>query len=335
MVVKGFFSGGGFERTREYAATFGLHFGCTCPTRIFMPIGYLYGGMSAETAKLHERHPVASFFGLTLAISWAIWIPALVALPRQVQTLAVLVGGFGPFLAGVIMVRAGGGSLRAWVHDMAVWRVSARWYVLALGFPIAVAAVVGTSAWAVGVEFDPGLFPQRIAVYLGAVLFTMVLAGGQEEPGWRGYALPRLQARYGALSATLVIGVVWAVWHVPLFIFDAVGYADRPFAAYLVYVVALAVVFTWLYNGSRGSVLLAVILHAGMNNATVLLPASEATLTTADIRTNLFVVQTVVLVGVAIAVVVYYDTDTLASREELDAAVTGETVGDVSAEPGG
>lgn len=289
--------------------------------------------MPTELASLHERYPVTSFVVLTLAISWGIWIPALAVLPRQMDILAVLAGGFGPPLAGAIMVRAGGGSLRAWVRDMAVWRVPARWYVLALVFPLAVAAVVGASAWALGVEFDPTLLPLRLGVYLGAVLFTMVLAGGQEEPGRRGYALPRLQARYGALSATLVVGVVWACWHLPLFVFDAVGYADRPFAAYLGYVVALAVVFTWLYNASRGCVLLAMVLHGGMNNTTVLLPASEASLTATDVRSTLFVVQTVVLVVVAIAVVIYYDSDTLAAREGLDATITGRTVGDVSAEP--
>jgi membrane protease YdiL (CAAX protease family) len=282
---------------------------------------------------LHDRYPVATFFALTLGISWVIWIPALVVLSGQVQLLAILPGGFGPLLAGAIMVRAGGGSLRAWVRDMAVWRVPARWYAVAFGFPLAVGAVVGAYAWTLGVEFDPALLPRRFAFYLGAVAFTMVLGGGQEEPGWRGYALPRLQARYGALAATLVVGVVWAGWHLPLFVFDSVLYADRPPAIYLAYVVALAVVFTWLYNSTRGSVLLAVVLHAGMNNATVLIPASEASLTATGIETTLFAVQTVALVAVAVALVAYYDADTLAPDKDLNAAITGETVGDVGAEP--
>lgn len=289
--------------------------------------------MSAISTRLVDRHPVATFFALTLGISWVIWIPALMVLSGEAQFLAILPGGFGPLLAGAIMVRAGGGSLRAWVRDMAVWRVPARWYALAFGFPVASAAVVGAYAWTLGVEFDPALLPRRFAFYLGAVAFTMVLGGGQEEPGWRGYALPRLQARYGALVATLVVGVVWAGWHLPLFVFDAVLYADRPPAIYLVYVVALAVVFTWLYNGSRGSVLLAVVLHAGMNNATVLIPVSEASLTATGIETTLFAVQTVALVAVAVALVAYYDPDTLAPGEDLNAAITGETVGDAGAEP--
>lgn len=290
--------------------------------------------MTTGLADLYDRYPVATFFALALAISWTIWIPALVALPQQVQLPAVLVGGFGPLLAGAIMVRAGGGSLRAWVRDMAVWRVSARWYALALGFPVASAAVVGAYAWTLGVEFDPALLPQRLGVFVGALVFTMVLAGGQEELGWRGYALPRLQAGYGALSASLAIGVVWAGWHLPLFVFENVLYADRPPAMYLVYVVALSVVFTWLYNASRGSVLLAVVLHAGMNNATTLIPATEASLTASGIEASLFAVQTAAVVAVAIAVVGYYDTDTLAPPEELDAAITGRTVGDVGTESG-
>lgn len=284
-------------------------------------------------SSVHDRYPVATFFALALGISWVIWIPALATLSGEAQFLAILPGGFGPLLAGAIMVRAGGGSLREWVRDMAVWRVPARWYAVALGFPIVVAAVVGAYAWTLGVEFDPMLLPRRLGFYLGVVAFTMIVGGGQEEPGWRGYALPRLQARYGALVATLVVGVVWAGWHLPLFVFDSVLYADRPPAIYLAYVVALAVVFTWLYNSTRGSVLLAVVLHAGMNNATVLIPAPESGLTASGLETTLFAVQTAAVVAVAVVLVAYYGADTLAARETLDGAITGETVGDVGTGP--
>lgn len=99
------------------------------------------------------------------------------------------------------------------------------------------------------------------------LLVLTLVGGGQEEVGWRGVALPALQDRFDALTASLLVGAAWALWHLPLFVFDVTGYADRSIALYAALVVGFAVVFTWLYNGTGGSVLLAMLLHGGVNAA--------------------------------------------------------------------
>jgi len=96
-------------------------------------------------------------------------------------------------------------------------------------------------------------------------LFVLVLGGGQEELGWRGVALPRLQAACGGTVASLVIGVVWAVWHLPLFAIPASSQYGQAFLPYAVAVLASSVVLTWLFNATGGSVLLAMVFHASVN----------------------------------------------------------------------
>jgi membrane protease YdiL (CAAX protease family) len=103
-------------------------------------------------------------------------------------------------------------------------------------------------------------------MYSVMVLALTLVGGGQEELGWRGFALPALQERYDALIASVVIGIVWAVWHLPAFAFSIPGYTGS-FALYTLLVVGISIVLTWLYNSSGGSVLLAMLLHGGINAA--------------------------------------------------------------------
>jgi membrane protease YdiL (CAAX protease family) len=175
-------------------------------------------------------------------------------------------GGFGPALAAAVMVRTRGNSVRTWLTDCLHWRVAKRWYAVALGLPV----LLGL-AFAVGISVATGTFepsnPGRtVALYPVSVLALALAGGGQEEFGWRGYALPALQERWNALAASVAIGVVWAVWHLPAFLFDVPGYTGS-FVGYALLVVGLSVVFTWLYNSTEGSVLLAMLFHGGINAA--------------------------------------------------------------------
>jgi len=100
---------------------------------------------------------------------------------------------------------------------------------------------------------------------LKAFRFERLLTGGNEELGWRGFALPGLQAKMGALPATLVLAVIWAVWHWPLFVMVGTNHATMPFWFFLLFTVPLTTVFTWVHNGSGGSVLLVMIFHGAVN----------------------------------------------------------------------
>ena len=101
------------------------------------------------------------------------------------------------------------------------------------------------------------------AIFLGFSIFPGSALG--EEIGWRGYALPRLQARRSALSASLIIGPIWALWHLPLWLTGAPGRTPILYAAFVVSAFALSVLLTWVYNSTGGSLLLVVLLHATIN----------------------------------------------------------------------
>lgn len=271
--------------------------------------------------EIAPNRSVLAFFVLAYICSWGIWLPALVVLSGTSQGLGLVIGTFGPAAAGAIMVSVNGGSPRSWIRDMMIWRVSGRWYAVAVGFPILLAALVTTGMWVLGSEFNWEIIPQRGGFYLGSFISAIIIGGGQEELGWRGYALPRLQRHYTAFTASLFIGIVWTFWHLPLFIFDHATYGTRPLGLYLVFAIGLSVVLTWLYNSTSGSVFLSAVLHAGVNSALLLIPLPLGTF--AEAQTIVFTAQ-VAGVGIAtVGLVAYYGRDTLASCAACDSVTTG------------
>lgn len=264
--------------------------------------------------RLANEYPVASFFALALGLSWAVWIPGILSFSGSTSTAFVMVGSFGPAVAAVLLTRAQGRSLRAWIGDMARFRVGARWWLAALGLPVAVAAVSTVVFAAEFGSLDRSLLPERVGAWLFGLVYVSLVGGGNEEPGWRGYALPHLQRDHSALTAALVVGAVWAVWHAPLFVLPGGMYADTPLSLYVPMVLALSVVLTWLYNGSGGSVPVAMLFHAGVNSASVLIPASMASVSALSSRAWHLQLRLAVFGAIAVAVVLYYGPETLSAR---------------------
>ncbi len=124
-----------------------------------------------------------------------------------------------------------------------------------LGLPVLIMAVMNTVLAALGQALEMSLLPEQIPGYLQMFLLTAAICGGQEEPGWRGFALPRLEERHVPLVATLILGLGWGVWHIPL-------YGLAGFVVPLV----LAFFYSWLYNRTQ-SVLLCILLHASFTAA--------------------------------------------------------------------
>jgi membrane protease YdiL (CAAX protease family) len=202
---------------------------------------------------------------LAVTISWGLWIPLFVAFPSA-TSVVMIPGAFGPALAAVAVLRSQGKSARTWVADGVDPQISKRWYGVALGLPLGLAVVLGIGL-VIGLgELSTDRLPRAVAMYPVLVVVLSVLGGGQEEFGWRGFALPRLQNRYGALTASVIIGVVWAGWHVPAFVFEIPGYTGS-FALYTLLVVGVSIILTWLYNRTDGNVLLAMLFHGGINAA--------------------------------------------------------------------
>jgi uncharacterized protein len=203
---------------------------------------------------LASRHPLVHYFVLTYAISWPFFL-----LSRQVgggfAITLIVIGGFGPMVAAAWTVVRSGGSISEWLRPILRWRVGPQYYAYALGLPLLIMLALNLALSALGASTDWGALPARIPVYLQSFLLTAIVFGGQEEPGWRGFALPQLQQRHPPWAATLILGLGWGIWHVPL-------YGPAGFVVPLV----LAFFYTWLYN-KTGSVLLCILLHASFTPA--------------------------------------------------------------------
>jgi len=256
--------------------------------------------------ELAAQYQTVAFFALTFAVTWALWIPAAVGLVGESPVVSnglFFLGAFGPPVAAVAVTWLTGRRVWPFLVEALRPRVSPRWYLLAVVLPIGYFAVPNAVVYAaLGRPLDPALLPGRVVAFLVGVAVVALVGGGQEELGWRGFALPRLQSDYGPVGATLVVGVVWACWHLPL---SLTGWrsANVPFPAYLLMVVGMAFFFTWLYNVS-GSVLVAIVLHGAQNAANGLLPVRGSEALTAPFPLPVLVAQ-VVGVWVPVAVLLW------------------------------
>jgi membrane protease YdiL (CAAX protease family) len=219
------------------------------------------GSGGEDLVSLIRRYPLITFFVLACALSWWPWILySFDLLPNPIV-------GFGPFLAALVVLaltegKSGVGRL---VRRMVRWRVGLRWYAVALLLPI----LVTLTAAALNV-FLLGAQPTSSVAELGGwstflqtfFLWLLIpgLSGTWEEPGFRGYALPRLQVGRSALLASLILGVLWAFWHLP---FVATG-EDIWVDAFL-FPIIWSPVYAWLFNNASGSVLIVMLFH-NMNN---------------------------------------------------------------------
>jgi membrane protease YdiL (CAAX protease family) len=258
--------------------------------------------VNQQLREIVDAHPVAAFFVLAYAISWVAWLGPILELAEPFGTLGFVVGGFGPFLAALVVTWLGSDSVGAWARQVVDWRVAPRWYFAALVVPLVVVALTSVGLAVLGTSVDPGLLPGRVSLVLVSFVSIALIGGGNEEPGWRGLALPKLQERYTPVSATLVLGVVWALWHLPLLatgITEFHGLASfvelAPTTAVRISnIVGVAFVLTWIYNAT-GSVLLAILAHTGFNTAnSTLVPLPLEAISAGD-STTILVVTTIVL----------------------------------------
>ncbi|MDD9206656.1 CPBP family intramembrane metalloprotease [Georgenia sp. 10Sc9-8] len=233
-----------------------------------------YSRRRTAVGDLVRGFPVPAFFVLAYLLSWAYWLVVLGVMGRD--TLAWFVpGAFGPPLAALLVTGLvdGRDGTRAFLRRWVLWRVAPRWYLLALiGLP-ALGLVVGLP-FRDGTERFAGPGSAVVVTYLATLSFLVVLGGGQEEPGWRGFALPRMQGRMGPLAASVVLGVLWGLWHLPVFVFvpgyNSAGAGVASIAVSVLVFTAVGAVgqsllLTWLFNHTRGSVLIAVLAHASLN----------------------------------------------------------------------
>jgi membrane protease YdiL (CAAX protease family) len=202
-------------------------------------------------------HPLTVFLLLAFPLSWYPWILALL---RGTTTGP---NPLGPFVAALIVTAmvSGRTGIRDLLGKLVLWRVRPRYYLVALGLPILISVLAAAFTVAAG---DGTLKPAPISWsdLVESFLFILLFIGLGEEPGWRGFALPELQRRHSPAVATLILSAVWAVWHLPLIGSEFPMATVPPFLASLL---GGAFLQTWLFNRTRGSLLLQMLCHAMVN----------------------------------------------------------------------
>jgi membrane protease YdiL (CAAX protease family) len=220
---------------------------------------------------------LVTFFVLTYVVSWTLFAAGAAIAKGSASIFAgplFLIGTFAPSLVALALTfRASGrtGTL-ALLRRVGKWPRSLGWYVFAVGY---IAAIKLTAALLH--RFVAGAWPRfgSESWYLMAVavvLSTPVQAG--EEIGWRGYALPRLANRVGLGRGSVVLGLIWACWHLPLFFIPVGDTFGQSFPLYLLQVTAMSVAVAWLYWRTEGSLFITMLLHASANNTKDIVPSS-------------------------------------------------------------
>jgi membrane protease YdiL (CAAX protease family) len=275
----------------------------------------------ANTAAPTTRTTTAKAFPLrfvlvTFAFTWAFWLLAVLEARGMTSSLpvpALFFGALGPMVAAVVLTAQEGGraELRSLLNRVVRWRVAPFWYGVALLGPF----VLQLGAMALHVLLGgqpPDLLAmiEALPTVLALSVYMFIQVGIGEEIGWRGYALPKLQTGYSALISSLILGVIWVLWHLPLFFNPATSYNSTPFWVFLVFLLPLPIVYTWIFNSTGGSVLMAMILHAVTNASSGPLWRATAEYSTTVSSTNVYLIQAALLwIGAIVLVLVYGATD--------------------------
>jgi membrane protease YdiL (CAAX protease family) len=224
-----------------------------------------------------------AFYVVACAWTWCCWLSifaeksGLLSLHGYTEHLATL-GQFGPFVAAVLFswFEHGAAGLRNLGAKLTHVRVSAACIGLALLLPpLLFTVAICINVW-LGSQPPPKFFfPEPLGTTLHFLINLMLGGALGEEPGWRGYALPRLLDRFSALAASIILALAWAVWHLPLW---WIAHVPSSFPIYVLGLIPLTILFTWFHQWSRGSLLVALLFHASLNTSLVRLPVFPAIL---------------------------------------------------------
>lgn len=235
--------------------------------------------------KFIKQHSLIIGILLMFAYTWTIDLSNSGVLPFKVPFVVALTVGWGFIFISLLMtwLSLGKEEMVALLKRYLMWRVSWKWYLAGLLLlPALQFASVILTALLTGIPADYSRPMIREVLPFSAPLpllvvpwFIFEILTNGEEMGWRGYILPRLQTRYSALVSSLIVGALWGVWHLPKILGDGSG-RGRSLAGYVIAHIALAVLYTWLYNNTRGSLLLVTLFHASGNTAGMFLPVSFA-----------------------------------------------------------
>lgn len=224
---------------------------------------------------------LSKFFFVAYGISWTFWspyyLPSLFGSDAAGQPLYHLLGSFGPLIAAFIVARteSGKAGVEALLRSLTNWRTGGLYLFIALVGPF----VILTASVALSYVFNhTDLSCKGFGVsreweglsFVGFALVNLLVFGFGEETGWRGFALPRLQQRFNALTSSIILTGFWAIWHWPLFFYRLSGYHSMDIAGSIGWIFSLligSIILTFLFNSTRGSILVCSVFHATVDIA--------------------------------------------------------------------
>jgi membrane protease YdiL (CAAX protease family) len=227
------------------------------------------------------------FLIFTFIFAWGLWLPSILTglgmdLGINAETytaITVPIGAFAPLLVALALVIKQKGWKGGWHFFRQAFDLKVKPFYLIAAFviPIIIHAVSHYLALLMGFPVASTLFPASLGIpsVITAIpyFFLMLLiGGGQEEFGWRGYAQEPLQKRLGLIPASLLIGAVWGVWHLPLWVMPGDGHSTYPFIAFLLMTTSISILYGWLYKASKQKLITVMVFHAMSNTAAPLLP---------------------------------------------------------------
>ncbi len=235
-----------------------------------------------------KKYALVFFFLLAYLFTWSNWLPQALnsrgVTSMEVPGFLTLLAGYGPALAAIIvaLMAYGRQGLRDLFGRLLRWRVGMQWYLIALFMPAFVTLLaISINRWtggaspdfsAAGFPFGPADTPLWQKLIILFLVFTLGFDGLGEEIGWRGFALPGLLERYSALVSSLILGALWAIWHFPYALTEGTFLSEVPLYWFFISLLALSIIYTWIFVNTKGSLLLPLLFHAAGNVTSNLLP---------------------------------------------------------------
>ena len=268
-----------------------------------------------------KRHSLVIGIMLMFLLTWPIDLANAGVMPFQVPFIVYIFLGWGFIVAALVMtgLTLGKNGILALLKRYLIWRVDVKWYLVAFFLIPALsflAILLNAAFTKTPIDFSTVLAyeifgPSANLLLLIVPFFLFDAIANGEELGWRGYVLPRLQAKYNALTATLILAVIWAAWHIPKFV---THWDTGTFLWFTVDVIAKSILLTWMFNNTRGSMLLVTLFHASFNTSGVLLPIAN---NMTDANINMRAIIGILEILAAAIVVLYAGTARLSRTEPM------------------
>jgi len=208
-----------------------------------------------------KHFPLLAFFVLVFGIEWLLVFALVSLIPPMI---ALLIGSWLPNIVGIFItgLAGGRGGLRELFNKVILWRIPLKWYIVALLLP----TILGFLAIGLYKLLGNAMPEFAPASQLLLIVLVSVFTGAMgEELGWRGTALPRLQARWNALISSLILGVLWGLYHLPSFLIKGLPLDDLPLIPFMIGALSLTILVSWTFNHTRGSLITVFLYHFAFN----------------------------------------------------------------------